>query len=170
MKDELSYEAVALGDDDAVKQILAEICAITGMGFAAVARVTEDRWIACQVEDQIDFGLEAGAELEVRKTICNEIRESGEPVLIDNTDTHHDWWNHPVPVLYGFHSYVSLPIQLKDGRFFGTLCALDPAPRDDHLHDHLAQLEALAARIAMILSTKMAEPQHGPRESETPLA
>jgi hypothetical protein len=27
------------------------------MGFAAIARVTEDRWIACEARDEIHFGL-----------------------------------------------------------------------------------------------------------------
>ncbi len=31
----------------AVPTILDVVCRATGMGFAAVARVTEDRWIAC---------------------------------------------------------------------------------------------------------------------------
>jgi len=29
---------------------------------------------------------------------------------------------------YGFQSYISIPIMLKDGSFFGTLCAIDPKP------------------------------------------
>ncbi|WP_325049484.1 MULTISPECIES: GAF domain-containing protein [Sphingomonas] len=39
------------------------------------------------------------------------------------------WNSHPAPALYGFKSYVSLPIILSDGTFFGTLCAIDPHPR-----------------------------------------
>ncbi len=30
--------------------------------------------------------------------------------------------------MYGFQSYVSMPIILSDGSFFGTLCAIDPRP------------------------------------------
>lgn len=41
---------------DAVPLILEVICRITDMGFAAVVKVTEDRWIACQVRDEIEFG------------------------------------------------------------------------------------------------------------------
>jgi signal transduction histidine kinase len=35
---------------------------------------------------------------------------------------------HPTPAMYGFQSYISIPIFLKDGSFFGTLCAIDPRP------------------------------------------
>jgi hypothetical protein len=45
---------------DAVPRILEVVCRITGMGFAAVARVTEDRWIACAVRDDVQFRSSAG--------------------------------------------------------------------------------------------------------------
>jgi hypothetical protein len=35
------------------------------MRFAAVARVTEQRWIACTVRDDIAFGLKPGGEPKV---------------------------------------------------------------------------------------------------------
>lgn len=47
----------------AVPAILDVALRMTGMGFAAVARVTEDRWIACQVLDNVGFGLKPGSEL-----------------------------------------------------------------------------------------------------------
>ena len=155
MKDELASDIAALGDDDQVREVLRELCALTGMGFSAVAFVSGDRWIACQVDDSIDFGLAPGEELEVRKTICDEIRRDGKAVIIDNTDADHDWWNHPVPILYGFRSYISLPIVLDDGTFFGTLCAIDPEPRTRRLAESLAPIEALVCRVVRILSPKV---------------
>ena len=114
--DSLSNQIADLGDDAEVQAILAEVCRITDMGFSAVAYVTDDRWIACQVDDRIDFGLSPGEELEVSKTICAEIRGDGKRVVIDDTSADPDWWSHPVPILYGFHSYVSLPIMLWKSR------------------------------------------------------
>ncbi len=49
-----------------VPTILDTVCRTTGMGFAAVARVTEERWIACNVRDEIDFGLVAGWRAQAR--------------------------------------------------------------------------------------------------------
>lgn len=108
--------------------LLEVICRTTGMGFAAVARVTEDRWVACSVKDDIQFGLKPGEELKVETTICHEIRQGGGPVLIDNVAENPEFANHHTPALYGFQSYISVPIYRKDGRFFGTLCAIDPHP------------------------------------------
>jgi signal transduction histidine kinase len=98
------------------------------MGFAAVARVTEERWIACSVLDEIGFGLKPGGELQVETTICHEIRQSREAVIIDNVSEDGVWRGHHTPAKYGFQSYISMPIILADGSFFGTLCAIDPRP------------------------------------------
>jgi GAF domain-containing protein len=108
--------------------MLEVICRSTGMGFAAIARVTENRWIACSVRDEIAFGLEAGGELEIKTTICDEIRVSHEPVVIDNVAADKIYCQHHTPKKYGFQSYISVPIILNSGEFFGTLCAIDPKP------------------------------------------
>lgn len=111
-----------------VANLLDVICQTTGMGFAAVARVTEDRWITCTVRDDIGFGLKSGDELEIKTTICNEIRQNEMAVTIDNVDLDPQFYDHHTPKQYGFQSYISVPIMRKDGTFFGTLCAIDPEP------------------------------------------
>ena len=110
--------------------ILDTVCRLTGMGFAAVARVTDERWIACDVLDKIDFGLRPGGELELRTTICHEIRESGTPVIISDVETDPHFVDHHTPAQYKFRSYISMPIIRADRSIFGTLCAIDPEARD----------------------------------------
>ena len=155
--DDLSDEAVTLGNDERLKGILEEICALTGMGFAAVARVTEQRWIACQVLDKIEFGLDPGEELKIRETICDEIRGSGEAVVFDDASTDIKWSRHPVPVLYGFKSYCSFPVYLDDGTFFGTLCAIDPARRAVSDEAIVERFSEYARRVGRILSETLGQ-------------
>lgn len=111
-----------------VPKLLEVVCRTTGMGFAAIARVTEDKWVACAVRDEIEFGLKTGGELKIETTICDEIRKSGEAVVIDHVDGDENYAGHPTPLMYGFQSYISMPIIDRDGNFFGTLCAIDPKP------------------------------------------
>ncbi|WP_421912205.1 GAF domain-containing sensor histidine kinase [Mesorhizobium sp.] len=113
---------------DAIPTILDVVCRTTGMGFVAVARVTDERWIACSVLDRIDFGLQPGGELQVQTTICSEIRQSHEAVAIDSVADDGVYCGHLTPARYGFQSYISVPIIRRDGSFFGTLCAIDPKP------------------------------------------
>jgi len=131
----------AAATDPALLQDLASVAAVpglhllleavsraTGMRFAAVARVTDDRWTACAVYDLIDFGLRPGQDLGLETTICNEIRQHRHTVHFDRASTHPVFSGHPTPAMYGFESYISVPILRTDGSFFGTLCALDPEP------------------------------------------
>lgn len=134
-----------------IEAMLEELCRITGMGFAAVARVTSERWIACQVLDRIEFGMNPGDELEIKTTICDEIRASGRGVFIDHVGASPEWRTHHTPAMYGFESYVSMPILLEDGSFFGTLCAIDPAQRTSPLEPIMPQIEAMARAVARAL-------------------
>lgn len=154
-QDDLVGQAVAQGDQSAIKELLEQVCALTGMGFAAVARVTDARWIACQVLDRIEFGLKPGDELELQTTICNEIRQCGEAVVIDYVEQDLVWRTHATPRLYGFQSYASFPIYTDDGSFYGTLCAIDPAPRDVSDATVIAGMRAFAARAATLLSLQV---------------
>jgi hypothetical protein len=154
---------------EAVPMILEVVCRTTGMGFAAVARVTEDRWIACAVRDEIAFGLVPGGELEVGTTICDEIRQTGEAVVIDHVAQDAQFCGHPTPAQYGFQSYISQPI-FRDGRFFGTLCAIDPRPAQlknpavmgmfklfaELIAQHMESQDRLAESQAQLLSERHA--------------
>jgi signal transduction histidine kinase len=119
----------AIAGIEAVPVILDVICRTTGMGFAAIARVTDTRWITCAVRDDVGLGLAPGSELKVETTICQQVRGSSEAVVINHVAEDPVFRDHLTPAMYGFQSYVSMPIRLPDGSFFGTLCAIDPSPR-----------------------------------------
>ena len=151
-----------------VPKILEVICKTTGMGFAAIARVTGERWITCSVRDEILFGLVPGSELKVETTICHEIRQTGHPVIIDHVALDESFRSHHTPAMYGFQSYISVPIIRKDGTFFGTLCAIDPQPHvletpevtgmftlfADLISFHLQSIEQLQVSEAKLLEER----------------
>lgn len=124
----IERDIALISRSDVVPSILEVVARTTGMRFTAVARVTDTHWIACAVYDRIHFGLVPGSELVLESTICNEIRQHHQPVLFGHASEHPVFSTHATPKMYGFESYVSIPIMLSDGSFFGTLCAIDPAP------------------------------------------
>lgn len=150
--DELAIDAARHGSNAELRAILERVCAMTGMGFAAVARVTDERWIACQVVDQIEFGMQPGDELEIMTTICNDIRACGAAVVIDSIDGNPEWRTHAAPTLYGFKSYASLPLYTREGQFFGTLCAIDPTPHDLSGSAMVATLERCAREVEQAMA------------------
>jgi GAF domain-containing protein len=100
------------------------------------------------VLDEVDFGLKPGGELKVDTTICHEIRESHEPVVINNVAEDDNWCKHATPAMYGFQSYISVPIILADGSFFGTLCAIDPRPARLKTPEVIGMFQLFAELIA----------------------
>lgn len=144
-------EIAAIAEVEATSNILQLVTRLTSMRFAAIARVTEQRWMACAVHDEIHFGVGPGDEMAVEETICNEIRLHHSAVVISRVSDDPRFVNHPLPKQYGFESYVSLPIILADGTFFGTLCALDPLPARLDNPDLIQTLEIFARLIGITL-------------------
>jgi signal transduction histidine kinase len=149
---DLQADVDAIGSITAVPTILEMICRTTGMGFAAVARVTDKQWIVCSVRDEIQFGLKPGGELKLETTICHEIRQNGNAVVIDNVSEDKNFVGHHTPAMYGFQSYISIPIRRKDGSFFGTLCAIDPKPAKLNNPQIIGMFNMYAELIAFHLS------------------
>lgn len=143
---DLQQDIRAVARIAAVPTVLRVASEISGVRFAAVARVTESTWHACAVEDRADFGLRAGDPLEVATTICSEVRDSRTPILIEHASSEPAFCDHPTPKMYGFESYFSFPIYRTDGKYFGTLCGLDAEPlklRDGKIKDLMALLAEL---------------------------
>jgi signal transduction histidine kinase len=115
-------------DIGAVGQILETVAALTGLGFVAVAHVTDHSWTTCAVLDKLGFGLKVGDGLDVTTTLCEEVCATGRTIVIDHVREDDTYRDHHTPRIYGFQSYFSIPIFRPDGAYFGTLCGLDPQP------------------------------------------
>lgn len=150
----------AVGRVAIVPYILETVCRTTGLGFSAVARVTPERWIACAVDDRIQFGLLPGGELKVDTTICHEIRQSGEGVIIDHVEKDDFYRSHHTPLQYGFQSYISLPIFRKDKSLFGTLCGIDPNPALLNMPEVINMFKNYSKLIALHLDAEGTEDLH----------
>lgn len=150
-----SHDIEAVRAIDAVPVILSMVKHLTGMRFAAVARVTEKNWVACAVDDSIEFGLKPGGELVLESTICHEIRQHKTPVIFGHASLHPIFSTHHTPLTYGLESYISIPIIKANGDFFGTLCAIDSVPANLEEPAIVKTLTLFAQLIAMSLDTQI---------------
>lgn len=154
--DEIAHDVEAIARIDAVPTLLQALCDMTGMGFAAVARVSEYTWTACAVQDSINFGLKPGGQLELHSTLCVEVRESRTPIVIDHASADPRYCSHHTPKHYSIESYISVPIVLSDGRYFGNLCAIDPQPHKVSETHVVSVFNRFALLIAMQLESELA--------------
>jgi hypothetical protein len=153
--EEIARDVAAVNRLQPVPTLLEVLCEATGMRFAAIARVTEKTWIACVVKDSINFGLIPGGHLELETTLCIESKRSRQPVIIEHASADPRYCNHPTPKLYNIESYVSVPIILANGRYFGNLCAIDPAPAKLADPKIVSMFTRFAALIALQLEDEI---------------
>lgn len=150
----ITDDIAAISRIGAVPLILRVACQSTGMGFAALARVTDEQWTACAVQDDIGIGLKVGDSLDANTTLCNEARLARKPVAFDNAGEHPHYRDHPAPKIYGLQSFISVPIVRKDGTYFGNLCALDPKPRRVSDERSVGMFQLFAELIAAQLDSE----------------
>lgn len=152
--DSASDAVAAVAKIEFVPTVLKLVCEYTGMRWSAVAHVTEDSWTACAVHDTIDFGLAPGSPLDVDNTLCIDVRRTLIPIAISHVSKDPSYAEHPVPARHCFESYLSTPILLPDGSYFGNLCALDPEPRPVSDERTGAIFEAFASLIGVYLDVE----------------
>ena len=147
----IAQDIAAISRIEAVPRLLKVICETTGMGFAAVARVTDEQWVACAVEDRVSFGLTPGGELPVASTLCHDVRSRDVGIFIDQASLDPVFCTHHTPRIYQIESYASVPIRLSDGEYFGNLCAIDAQPHKMREPKVIALFELFAQLIALHL-------------------
>jgi signal transduction histidine kinase len=156
--DAIALDVAAVARLQAVPTLLEVLCETTGMRFAAVARVTENTWTACVVKDDINFGLKSGGQLDLESTLCIESKRANETIVIEHASENARYCNHHTPRIYKIESYVSVPIVLASGRYFGNLCAIDPAPAPKLADPKtLSMFKRFAALIALQLDSEIAQ-------------
>jgi signal transduction histidine kinase len=127
---------------------------LTAMRFTAVTRVTDHSWTLCAVKDDIGFGIAIGGQLPVETTLCLESKQNRVPIAFDHASEDLVYKDHRTPRLYKLESYISVPIVLRDGRYFGNLCAIDPAPAEVANPKTIRIFERIAALIAIALESQ----------------
>jgi signal transduction histidine kinase len=137
-----------------IQSILETVAQITGLRFTCIARVTPESWTACAVRDELGLGLRPNDTLAVETTLCGAVRASGMPIVIDAVSDDLVYKGHPSPAMYGFESFISVPILRHNGEYFGTLCGLDPLPRDLSATPALASMTLFSELISQHLGSQ----------------
>ena len=159
--EDIARAVAAIAHMRAVPTLLKVLCETTGMRVAVVARVTDETWTACAVKDEARFGLKPGMQLAANTTLCFHSRASRAPILIEHASADPLYANHGAATRLQIESYVSVPIILANGSYFGTLSALDPSPVKLAEPRILSMFTEFAALIAWQLDHQwLQEQQH----------
>jgi len=150
-----SHAVAAIRRIDAVPTLLEVLCEITGMRLYMVAHVSAKVWTVCALQDDLHLGITTGGPLAVRTNLGLESQASRTPIVIEQASTDPRYMNRHKRGLYQVESYVSVPIFLPSGGYFGTLCALDPKPAGVGQPFILSTFKRFAALIASQLTQQL---------------
>lgn len=155
----IAHDIARIARISAVPSLLRIVCENTGMRFAAVARVTDGTWTACAVQDDLQFGLAPGGQLDVHTTLCKEARAARRTVVFDHASQDPAYCQHHTPRIYNIESYISVPIVRANGEYFGNLCAIDPEPHPVSDPKVVAMFERFAELIGHQLDLELHQEQ-----------
>jgi len=151
---DIACAVAAIGRVDAVPTLLKVLCEMTGLRFAAVARVEGRTWTAYAVRDDLWLSVQPGGELSCMARLGFDSRAARLPIIFEQDPTARD------PRSPSIKSFISVPIIVGGGRHFGALCALDSNPASLGEPRIVSMFKAFAALIASNLE------QHSSRERE----
>ena len=138
----------ALARINAVPTLLKVVSEITGMRFSMVARVAGTAWTALAIRDGLCLGFEPGERLAFLENVGFEDLISRAPIVIERAsdDPRYDTPHSSTPHL---ESFMSVPIILGNGRYFGSLCALDTYAHEVRQPRVMSMFKEFAALIAL---------------------
>ncbi len=148
MSEAIQRDIQAINAIEAIPHIMEILASTLRLRFICVARVTEEAWTMCSVLDNAEFGLSPGDELEIETTFCRTVRANKKEIVINHASADNEYRENPIPIMYGFESYFSYPLYDAKGEFFGTLCGLDPEPRELRTEAVHGQVSAFAKLIS----------------------
>jgi signal transduction histidine kinase len=131
--------------------ILRLVQEVTGLRFAAVAKVTDTQWVAVAVADSAQLGIRPGDERPLASTLCNEVRLRHRSLVHGEGMQKLQYAGYAARTPFeqrGLHAHMSVPIITDDGRFVGTLCGIDPLPVVIEKTSVVETLEMFARLIA----------------------
>jgi diguanylate cyclase len=124
------------------------------LGYWSVSRYDGERQLYLQVRDDA-YGLAAGDSHDWDGSLCRRMVAGGPRVAPDAMAVP-EYAAAEVTRQIPIGAYVGVPIQSGDGRLFGTLCGLDPAPQDEALRECEPLLALLGSLLTTILRSELA--------------
>lgn len=147
-----SDEILVIAEIEAISNILQLSTKLSGMRFVAIYHTMETHWIACTVYGELKLRARTENKLEIEEIFCNELRKYPTPTIISSVRAHPSYFEIDPNKKYGFESYISLPIVLLDGSFFGSLCLLDSQARKLDDPPLLEMLTGITRLFSIVMS------------------
>lgn len=148
--------------DTAARQVLAFLHQRCGFRLWMVNRSKGENGIVLQVEDDgfgEQYGLQEGSLFSWLDSFCSRMVKGEGPCVAPKTDSVPAYLEAPLGQQLSIKAYIGVPILLRDGSLFGSLCGLDPNPQSDQIYEELPTVQLLTQLLATILENELIRAQ-----------
>ena len=140
--------------ETSAREVLSFLHRRMGFDLWMVTRTEGDAWIALQTEDH-GYGVSAGKVFRWADSFCSEMVKGNGPNIAPSSDLIPTYANAPIGRQVKIKAYAGMPLSLKDGTLFGTLCGIHPTPLPEATIEHQELLELLATNLSTILQLEL---------------
>ncbi len=142
------------GFDEAAAVVLAFLSSTFDLGLWMVTRTAGDDWIVLSSAGST-YPVSAGDVFRWSDSFCSRMVLGEGPRVAPDSEAVPAYAQAPIGRQVPIGSYVGVPLTGPDGELFGTLCAIDPAPRDDALVASQPLFELQARLLSSLLSIEL---------------
>ncbi len=136
------------GASAAIHRILELAREQLGMDVAYVAELTDtSQVLRVVVGDASSFGVAGGATMPLEATYCSRMVAGRVPNAVPDTGAEPELASLPITAAAQIGSYLGVPLELGDGRVYGTLCAVSHDPTPELAERHVELMRFLAGLI-----------------------
>jgi two-component system, sensor histidine kinase len=121
-----------------------------GVSAAFVSEFTPGNLNFLGAVDQSDSGLLSATAEPILESFCQYVYATGAPMVIGDASLDVRVQAVGLRSKFSIGAYIGVPIIRSSGAIYGTLCALDPQPRQ-FSDDHMAFLRVLASKLAWVI-------------------
>ncbi len=119
-----------------------------GTPVSFLTRIEGDSYILESIAGDRDrFGLEDGTEMPLEVTHCARMLDGRIGTVVTDLAEHDETRDLEVTRRLGLRAYAGVPVRLRSGEVFGTLCVVDTVPRPE-LSDRQVDLLEFVSRLA----------------------
>lgn len=137
--------------ESAASAVLEFLHAELGLGLWMVTRTDGDDWIILASRDAAEYAIADGDVLRWSDSFCSRMVSGVGPRVAPVAMDVPSYAAAPAAFDYDIGAYVGVPLTTVDGRLFGTLCAIDPAPQPASLEGAQGLLELCAQLLSTVL-------------------
>ncbi len=117
---------------------------------AFVAQLTDDQMIVLDSRDEAGCAIPRDEIVPVEETFCQYVRASGQPMVVPDASRDVRVQNVATRRDFNIGAYAGVPLRMSDGSIYGTLCALDPEPKQ-FTESQLNLMRVIGRQIAFMI-------------------